>query len=521
MTELITEALSERLEGLAKRVTLAGDARDEITITAPFTGEELGRTPSGTADDITEAVRRARAAQPAWAATPWRDRAQVMTRFHDLVLDRQGEILDLIQLESGKARRHAFEEVLDAALTSRYYAYHGRAHLEPRRRKGALPVLTHTTEWHHPKGVIGFITPWNYPLVLGIADALPALLAGNAAVIKPDRQTPFSTLWAAELLAECGLPDDLVQVVTGRGASLGSPLISQVDYMMFTGSTATGRVVAAESAENLIGSSMELGGKNALIVLDDADLDRTVEGAVRACFSNGGQLCISMERLYVQTGVHDEFVRRFAERIDSMVLGPTLDYGPEMGSLVSESQLGEVTAHVDEAVAAGATVLAGGKPRPDLGPLFYEPTLLSGVTEDMTVCRTETFGPVVSAYRFDTVDEVVAAANDSDYGLNASIWTRNTRFGRELATRIQAGTVNVNEAYAAAWGSLDAPMGGMKESGLGRRHGAEGIVKYTEAQTVAVQRLVPIAPLPGMSVDTWTDMMTKALQVMRRIPGLR
>lgn len=521
MSQLISDSNADLVERLAKRVTVAGDARDEITVTAPFTGEELGRTPAGTPDDVAEAIRQARVAQAEWAARPWRERARVLTRFHDLVLDRQDEILDLIQLESGKARRHAFEEILDAALTCRYYAHHGKGHLRTRRRKGALPVLTHVTEWRHPKGVIGFITPWNYPLVLGIGDALPALVAGNAVVIKPDRQTPFSTLWAVDALAECGLPEGLAHVVTGQGSTLGGPLISEVDYLMFTGSTATGKILAADAGANLIGSSMELGGKNAMIVLDDADLDRTVEGAVRACFSNGGQLCISIERLYVQSGIHDRFVDAFAERIESMPLGSSLDWEPEMGSLVSTAQLEEVTAHVDDAVAAGATVLAGGKPRPDLGPLFYEPTLLSGVTEDMAVCRAETFGPVVSTYRFDSVDEVVERANDSDYGLNASIWTDNTRAGRKLATRIQAGTVNVNEAYAAAWGSMDAPMGGMKESGLGRRHGAEGIQKYTEAQTVAVQRLVPIAPFGGLSMGRWAGLMTRSLRLLRHIPGLR
>ncbi len=521
MSELVTSNHADLIERLTKRVTLAGDARDDIVVTAPFTGEELGRTPAGTADDIAEAVRRARAAQGEWSARSWRQRAAVVVAFHDLVLDRQDEILDLIQLESGKARRHAFEEVLDVALTCRYYAHHGRSHVRPRRRKGALPLLTHTVEHHHPKGVIGFIAPWNYPLTLGISDAIPALLAGNAAVVKPDRNTPFSTLWAAEALAECGLPDGVLGVVTGSGASLGTPLIGAVDYVMFTGSTATGRVVAAQAAERLIGSSMELGGKNAMLVLDDADLDRAVEGAVRACFSNGGQLCISIERLYVQDGVHDEFVTRFAERVRSMTLGPGLDWDPEMGSLVSADQLAAVKEHVDGAVAAGATVLAGGRARPDLGPLFYEPTVLTDVTEAMTVCRTETFGPVVAVRRFTDVEEAIAAANDSEYGLNASIWTGSTRRGRALATRVQAGTVNVNEAYAATWGSLDAPMGGMKASGLGRRHGAEGITKYTEGQTVATQRLLPIAPFAGLGPRRWAGLMTTSVRWLRRVPGLR
>jgi succinate-semialdehyde dehydrogenase/glutarate-semialdehyde dehydrogenase len=518
---MITTAHADLIERLTKKVTLAGDARDEVVVKAPFTGQVLGTTPSGTEEDVEEAARRARGAQPAWAATSWRDRGKVLLRFHDTVLDRQEEILDLIQLESGKARRHAFEEVLDAALTSRYYANHGRAPIQSRRRKGALPLLTHTVEHHHPKGLIGFITPWNYPLVLGIGDALPALFAGNAVLIKPDRQTPFSTLWAVDVLEECGLPAEVAQVVTGSGAGLGEPIIERVDYVMFTGSTATGKVVAAQAASRLIGASMELGGKNAMIVLDDADLDKTVEGAVRACFSNGGQLCISMERLYVQDGLYEEFVQRFAERIKAMDVGPSLGYGPEMGSLVSESQLETVTDHVNEAVKEGATVLAGGKARPDLGPYFYEPTLLSGVTDSMTLCREETFGPVVSTYRFSTVDEAVEKANDSRYGLNASIWTKDGRKGRAIGARIEAGTVNVNEAYAAAWGSLDAPMGGFKESGMGRRHGAEGIRKYTDAQTVAQQRVVPIAPLPGMAVDKWARLMTRGLRLLKHLPGLR
>jgi succinate-semialdehyde dehydrogenase/glutarate-semialdehyde dehydrogenase len=266
---------------------------------------------------------------------------------------------------------------------------------------------------------------------------------------------------------------------------------------------------------------MELGGKNAMIVLEDANLGRTVEGAERALFSNAGQLCISMERLYVHEAVADEFTKRLVERTRKLRLGTSLDYGPDIGSLISNTQLETVRSHVDDAVARGARVLAGGQPRPDVGPYFYEPTLLDGVTEGMTLCRAETFGPVAAVNRFSSEEEALRRANDSDYGLNFSVWTRDTSRGRRLAARLKAGTVNVNEGYSPAFGSVDAPMGGMEASGLGRRHGAEGIRKYTEAQTVAVQRLLPIAPPPLMGRRSWAWLMTNALRVLRRLPGVR
>jgi succinate-semialdehyde dehydrogenase/glutarate-semialdehyde dehydrogenase len=510
----------ERLEALAARVSSSA-GNDPMQIEQPFTGKPLGNVPRCGPDDVRAAIERARAAQELWAQTSFAERRRIFLRYHDIVLARQDELLDLLQIESGKARRHAFEEVLDVAITSRYYANTAERHLKPRRRRGALPLLTEAWEYHHPLGVVGIIAPWNYPFTLSISDALPALAAGNAVVLKPDGQTPFIALMAVELLEEAGLPRGLMQVVTGSGSELGPHLIEGSDFIMFTGSTKTGRTVAAQAGEQLMGASMELGGKNAMVVLADANIGRAAEGAERALFSNAGQLCISIERLFVHESVADEFTARLVERVRGMKLGTSLDYGVGMGSLSSQSQLDTVVAHVDDAVAKGATVLAGGRARPDVGPYFYEPTLLGSVSDGMTLFRDETFGPVVAVSRFSDEDEVIARANDSDYGLNFSLWTRDTRRGLEIGSRLKAGTVNVNEGYIAAWASVDAPMGGMKASGLGRRHGSDGITKYTEAQTVAVQKLMPIAPPPGMPHGVWARVMTWSLRLLRHTPGIR
>ncbi|MFJ8446967.1 succinic semialdehyde dehydrogenase [[Kitasatospora] papulosa] len=482
---------------------------------SPFTGEKLADLPESTPEDVEAAFDRARAAQPAWAATPVRARAAVLLRFHDLVLQRQSEVLDLIQLETGKARLHAHEEVQAVAVAARHYGRRAASYLKPRRHTGVVPTLTKVTELRQPRGVVGQIAPWNYPLELSVGDALPAFVSGNAVVMKPDTETALTALWARDLLIEAGLPAEVFQVVIGEGPVVGPAVVSRADYVSFTGSTRTGREVAQGAAARLVGVSLELGGKNAMLVLEDADVERAAEGAVRACFSSAGQLCISIERLYVHESVADAFVERFAARTKAMRLGSSLAYGADMGSLVGERQLETVSRHVAEAVEKGARLVAGGVARPDIGPLFYEPTILDGVEAPMAVCGEETFGPVVSIYRFSDDDEAVTLANATPYGLNSSVWTKNAGRGHRVAARLRTGTVNINEGYAPAYGSVQSPMGGMKDSGLGRRHGSEGILKYTEAQTVAQQRLMPLAPAFGMDDEKYAAFMTRGLKAMK------
>ncbi|MCZ7417145.1 MULTISPECIES: succinic semialdehyde dehydrogenase [unclassified Streptomyces] len=483
----------------------------------PLTGDRLAELPESTPEDVATAFERARAAQRAWAARPVRERAAVLLRFHDSLLRRQAEVLDLIQLETGKARLHAHEEIQAVCLAARHYGRKAPAYLAPKRHAGAVPLLTRTRQLRQPRGVVGMISPWNYPLELSVGDALPAFAAGNAVVMKPDTETALTALWARDLMVEAGMPADVWQIVIGEGPVVGPAVVERADYVSFTGSTRTGREVAQRAAARLVGSTLELGGKNAMIVLPDADLDKAAAGATRACFSSAGQLCISIERLYVHASVADSFVEKFVARTRAMRLGASLSFGADMGSLVSEAQLKTVSRHVDEAVAKGATVLAGGTARPDIGPLFYEPTILDGVQEPMSVCTEETFGPVVSVYRYSDPDEAVAQANATPYGLNSSVWSRSARSAWDVAARLRTGTVNINEGFAPAYGSVQAPMGGMGDSGLGRRHGSEGILKFTEAQTISQQRLLPMAPSLGMSDAQYAAFMSRSLKALKAL----
>ncbi|MBY8860530.1 succinate-semialdehyde dehydrogenase (NADP(+)) [Nocardia sp. CA2R105] len=505
-------------ELVQRLLTLAtAGAAPSVEVFAPATGAKIADLPQSDTADIEHAFATARRAQREWAKVPVRERVAVLRRFHDLVLAEQDVILDIVQTETGKSRVHAFDEVGDVAVNARYYAAQAQRLLAPRSARGVLPVLTRVEVRHRPKGVVAVISPWNYPLALAVSDALPALAAGNAVLARPDNQTALTALWAIDAAERAGLPKGLWQAVLGRGSVIGGEIIARADYVDYTGSSRTGRTIARQAGERLIGCSLELGGKNPMLVLADADVSAAAKIAVRACFASAGQLCESIERIYVHDSVYERFVTEFAQHTRELALGSARDYSYEIGSLTFQRQIDTVTAHVEDAVAKGATVLAGGRARPDLGPYFYEPTILADVRDGMTVYREETFGPVVSVYRVASDEEAVEQANDSAYGLNASVWSRDTGRARQIAARVEAGSVNVNEGFIAAWGSVAAPSGGLGISGGGRRHGPEGLRKYIDTQTIAVQRALPIAPLPGMSEAMWAKAMTLYFGVMKAL----
>ncbi|NYJ03302.1 succinate-semialdehyde dehydrogenase/glutarate-semialdehyde dehydrogenase [Nocardioides thalensis] len=496
---------------------LADNGAPTIEPVAPYDGRVTAAVPTCTVDDVAAAARAARAAQSPWAVLPYATRAEVVLRFHDLLVERQDEVVDLIQWETGKNRFSAWQEILQVANIARHYARHGAHYLKPHRVRGAMPGLTKVREVRVPKGVVGIISPWNYPLYLGVGDTIPALLAGNAVVSKADSQTPLTLLWTRALMAEAKLPKDLWAIVAGSGSVVGDALIDHVDHICFTGSTATGRHVGRRAGERLISASLELGGKNAMIVREDADVQKAAAGCLSAAFANTGQMCIHIERVIVHDDVYEDFRAALVDGLAGLKLGQSFDFGNDVGSLASEAQLAAVSAHVEDARARGATVVAGGRHRPDLGPLVYEPTVLEGVTDEMDVCLGETFGPVISLYGAGSDAQAVAKANEGSYGLSASIWSRDTAAAEALAPQVRAGSVNINDGAAAAAGSIEAGMGGMGDSGLGRRHGAEGMRKYTESQTIATQRLVPLGPPPSMEVGRFVALGNQQLKLLRRL----
>ncbi|MCH5642901.1 succinic semialdehyde dehydrogenase [Gordonia sp. ABSL49_1] len=493
--------------------------RPTRSVLEAFSGVEMATIPVATADDLEKAVARARSAQEGWAKRTPAERAEVLAAFSELVYANAQELMDIAQAETGKARTYAQEEVLDVALTARHYATAGPKLLADRKVKGMLPGATSVRVRYQPKGVVGVISPWNYPLTLAASDAVAALLAGNAVVIKPDSQTPYCALAVAELLYRAGLPQELFAVVPGPGSVVGQAIVAQTDYVMFTGSSATGATLAQQAGARLIGFSAELGGKNPMIITAGAKIADAVQGAARACYSNSGQLCISIERIYVDKAIADEFTDRFAAYVSAMKLSASYDFTADMGSLASAAQVETAEAHVADAVAKGAKLLAGGKRRADLGPFFYEPTVLADVTDEMTCYGEETFGPVVSIYPVDSTDEAIKLANATRYGLNASVFAGSSAEANAIADQLRAGTVNINEGYAAAWASTAAPMGGMGISGMGRRHGEEGLLKYTEPQTIAEQRFLGIDRMPVVPQSIYRAITPAFVRGLKYLPG--
>ncbi len=514
----ITKTLIDRLTGLIT-AGAAGEKREPYDMIEVYTGAVVGELPQSSPEDVAAAADKARAAQREWANWPVKRRLQVFEKAHELILSELDTIADLIQIGCGKTRRMAIEESCDPVMVISHYLKHAERILKPIRRGGAMPIISTSTEQHRPKGVVAVIAPWNFPFAISISDSIPALIAGNGVVIKPDNKTALCTLYGVELLRKAGLPRDLIQVVCGTGPDVGPTLIDHSDFVMFTGSTATGRTIGERAGRNLISCSLELGGKNPMIVLEDANLDEVIPGAIFAVYGNSGQACMHIERIYVHERIHDEFVRRFvaaAEELGSKA-GASYTADPEFGSLVSVDHMRRVASHVDDAVAKGATVLTGGKARPDIGPAFYEPTVLTGVTPEMEHATVETFGPVVTIYRYTDENEAVRQANATTYGLNASIWSSDLARAEKLADRLEAGNVNVNDGFVATYSAKMTPSGGVKQSGVGTRHGDAGLLKYTDTVNVGVQKKQVLSARAGMPFEKQLKSTLITLRLSRRL----
>jgi acyl-CoA reductase-like NAD-dependent aldehyde dehydrogenase len=464
-------------------------ATETIEVENPASGQIVARVPRMLADDVAPMVARARAVQAAWWGLGYEGRAQILRRAQRWVLDNSDRLIDTIVSETGKTRDDAqLAEVGYAAGAFGFWAKNAEKYLSERKVRTSSPMLLGKKALvrYRPRGVVGVIGPWNYPLVNSFGDCIPALAAGNAVILKPSEVTPLTSLLMAECLAECGAPDGIFQVLTGLG-DVGAELIDHVDFIMFTGSTATGKKVAERAARTLTPVGLELGGKDPMIVLADADVERAANAATYYSMQNGGQTCISIERVYVEEPIYDEFVQKVTEKVSKLRQGDPGTGGPvDVGAVTFAKQAEIVGSHVEDARAKGATVAVGGKLAEGPGR-FFEPTVLLDVDHSMDCMTQETFGPTIPIMKVRDAEEALRLANDSPYGLQASVWTKDTARGEQIASRIDSGVANVNEHHLS-YVALELPMGGWKDSGLGTRHGADGIRKYARQQSSVVSR---------------------------------
>ncbi len=466
-----------------------------IEVHSPATLKKIGEVAVNSPFEVRAVVQKAREAFRVWSALDLKQRAEVLLSARDLFLERKEEIVELICNENGKPRVEAIVELMYVCDVITFYAKQGRRFLKPQRVTPHLLKNKKVTTIYNPRGIIGMITPWNFPLILTIGEAIPALMAGNAVVIKPSEWTPLIAGRGAEILqqafANAGLPPEILQIVNGYGET-GGVLVDEADMIAFTGSVRTGKTVAERAARRLIPVSLELGGKDPMIVLSDADIERAANAAVWGAFTNSGQVCISVERVYVEEPIADDFTRRVVEKTKALRQGSdateiNTNHRVDVGAMTFPKQIETVEAHVEDARSRGANILTGGRRNPDLPGRFYEPTVVTGVDHSMKIMTDETFGPVLPIMRVKDADEALRLANDTVYGLNASVWTRDKDKGELLAAQVEAGMTCVNDVLVG-FGVSDAPSGGLKESGIGKRHGAEGIRRFCNQQVIVTDR---------------------------------
>jgi len=464
-----------------------------LTILAidPATNQQFAETQTTPLAEIPEIIRRARQAQTAWVGQSLGQRASVIRRFQRLLFAHRQEMAELITRENGKPIAESL--LVDVAVTldfARFYLRSARAILRPQPIRMGNPAFLGKRGrlYWEPMGVVAIISPWNYPLLLPFGELIPALLAGNAVVLKPSEFTVRTALLGVELLRQAGLAPDLCQVVVGVGEAGAALIEAAPDKVFFTGSARTGRAVALAAAARFIPVSLELGGSDACVILADADLDRAASGAVWARFSNGGQTCVAAKRVIVERGIYQPFLEHLIRKVAMLRLGPGDRPGTELGPMIRPAQLELLERQLGESVSKGARVAIGGKRRPDLGPNFFEPTVVTEVPLDAPVWREEVFGPVLPIVAAEDAEDAIRLANDSTYGLSASVWTGDRRRGEVLARRLEAGAVQVNDA-ASHVGASEVPHGGEKESGLGRSHGALGMLESCRPRAVVSDRL--------------------------------